>query len=217
MIRTWSMLGLSSILTVALTAPIDAGDTADKGKTIEERLKAIDDTLKTNFANVGTDVSQIRKDISEIKTEAASAKLKFELLEQSVKNLQAQVDILKKRLPYSDVALYPPTDKSTIDDIQRRLTDIQQALTKLQPSTRVAMSAPTGGTGRVVLVNAYTDDMTFYVNGQPYAVGPGARAVLDNVPAGTLTYQAVSDIWGWRGGRTTSLAPNETLTLTASR
>jgi hypothetical protein len=96
---------------------------------------------------------------------------------------------------------------------------IEEAIRKLratEPTTgRIALSPPPS-TGRVVLSNMYHEVMLFVINDKSHRVAPGAMAVLDNIPAGALSYEAISPTWGLVRARSTATLPaNETFTLTA--
>src|SRR5207245_2224330 len=103
------------------------------------------------------------------------------------------------------------------DDIRQRLEQIEKMLSKMQP-TQQRTSGYAGGpnSGRVSLVNAYSEEILFIVNGtKSYRLAPNASMQLDGVPAGALSYQIMSNSWGVGAARTTPLAAGETLTLTA--
>jgi hypothetical protein len=73
---------------------------------------------------------------------------------------------------------------------------------------------PAGG-GRLVLVNHYMEDMLFIINGKPHRIAPGKTVAFEAFPPGAITYEIVSPTWGLRARTTTTLAPGETITLTA--
>ena len=75
-------------------------------------------------------------------------------------------------------------------------------------------SVPTS-TGRVVLVNLYPEELLFRINDKNYRVAPGTNLPVENVPAGTFTYEVISGFYGLLKHSTSPLASNETFTLTA--
>jgi hypothetical protein len=75
------------------------------------------------------------------------------------------------------------------------------------PATSFAVPVP--AQGRVRLVNTYVTDMTATVNGLTYVVPPMQSRDVP-VPVGPLTYQVQQA----QMGRSTTINPNETITLT---
>jgi uncharacterized coiled-coil protein SlyX len=221
MIRTWTMFGLSAVLTLSLAASALTGEPAPaKPKSVEERLAVIEDSLAKSFPKIAQEIKEVRGDIAEAKVNMNLATARLTALENAVKTLQGQVDAIQKRLPPSDrgVALYPPVDRNTLQDLQNKLTEIQQTLNKLQSSSRVAMSSPAPSLGRVVLVNSYPDEsLLFVLNGHAYTLAPNTQQTVENIPVGTLTYEVFSPRYGLRRSNTLPLAANETVTLTAYR
>jgi len=149
-------------------------------------------------------------------------KSKVEAIEEDVAALHNELKKLRKQFAEPTVPSLPGTDKG-LDDIRGRLNAIEQALQRLAPgnstSNRIALSPPINGAtaGRVMLVNLYSEDILFTVNNQMHRVEPGRTKQIDAVPAGALTYEVISPTWGRRAFRTTTLAPNETLTVSATR
>ena len=102
----------------------------------------------------------------------------------------------------------------------RTMKAIQEGIARLGPTDkRVMMSPPTNGaitTGRVMLVNLYTEDLLFLVNGAPHRVPPGRSKLVENIPVGSVQYVVHSARWGTLENRSTTLAPGDTFTLTAA-
>jgi hypothetical protein len=221
MMRTWKLLGLSAVVAVVLTAaPVRAGG---EGKpSVEDRLKAIEDKLgemnraiAKAFGAIETDMKAIKQ---EVKTNDTDAQLKLTAvldrvgaLEKQLTNLRTQVQTMRDRV--ATVANYPPTDKSTLDEIKMRLSQLQDALNRLQStSERKAFSLP--DTGRLVLLNLYGEDLLFVVNQRSYRLAPGASVTLDQ-PAGAFTYEVISPTHGLVRRNTPVLRAGETFPITA--
>ena len=68
-----------------------------------------------------------------------------------------------------------------------------------------------------MLANHYTPDnyLLFIINQKSYRVLSGQTATIDNMPAGTFTYEVISPTSGSRGTQNRTLEPGETYTLTA--
>jgi hypothetical protein len=198
-------------------APAPAGDAKgvkEQLTEIKEQLKALKDSLPESFKSVGKDIRALDKSIKDSKVDITLAQAAISTLQGQVSDLKTELDALKRRLP-ADLRLYPSTDKTSFDEIRTRLADMERMLARMQGQSRVAMSAPVGQTGRVLLVNSYPSEMLFVVNGQSQRVLPGGSVALENVPAGAITYEAIAPSYGVVRSTTTSLAAGETLTLTA--
>jgi hypothetical protein len=214
MLRIWRTSVLPTFVLAALTTPALAGaeTTKDRLKAIEDQLKEMKESLKKSFDQVGKDIKAINEDIKAL----ADARKDLEVkVQKQISDLQTDLNALKRRLSGSDLKLYPAADAGALEELRSRLAQMERTLERLQaPPTRMAFSAPR--TSQLVVVNTYNSDMLFVVNGVEYRVNPGQTFTL-TVPAGTLTYEAIAPGWGIvRPRTTTTLAPGETLTLTAS-
>ena len=221
-------------------------ETVEKRKTpvqdnedLIERITKLDKTIRSQFNGVNeslqtltTDVQGLKKSISEVKADVVA--LQGEQLKQKlqIESAKTQIDLVNEqiaKLQKRSVAAEPgPLDpktpvveKANLEDIRLKLGSIEQAILKLAPGKdRVSMSPPTAqptNTGRVMLVNMYTEDMLFIVNGQRFRVAPNTSRALDAVPTGALTYEVVSPTWGPRSNDRTVLGANETFTISATR
>ena len=229
MLRNWKTLAWCSLLTttVMVQAPLPAAaDEKDKEKTVLERIDSLDQAIKSSFKAVAADtkklsdaVEALTKDAKELKKDSKdlgvsvnSAHERITALEETVKRLRSDLELSRDAGP-GRLAF----DKATMEAIRSKLSDIEQAILKLQPSTgRVAMSPPATPTaGRVVLVNLYQEELLFVINQKGIRVAPGANVPLENIASGVVNYEVISPTWGVRARTTTNLAPNETVTLTA--
>src|SRR5262249_51234515 len=117
----------------------------------------------------------------------------------------------------------PAADKAGLDNVLKRLGSLENAIAKLKTpdstSSRVALSPPSPTplpTGRGGLTNMHYQDVLFVINQKTHQLAPGAAATIDPIPAGVLTYEAISPTWGLVQPLTNrNLLANETFTLTA--
>lgn len=109
-----------------------------------------------------------------------------------------------------------------MDETRGSLKALQDAVAKLaaaEASQRLSMSPPNGtiaNTGRVMLVNLYSEELLFIINGASYRVPANKSRMIENVPTGTLRYEVFADRWGSLENRITTLAAGDTFTLSAS-
>jgi len=227
MMRNWKLLGLSSLVAVALaSSPAPAGEKdetptqGDRIKSVHEELRGLRKLVQKALDQIGADMTDVKQDLKALKANQDDTALKLRDAQNKITDFGKQVDqlrldveTLRKR---GDVSLYPPPgDKAALDDIKARLGDIEAALQRLQPSTTVTKSPPPANTGRLVLVNAYSEELLFLVNQKPYRVAAGATAVLDNLAAGTVNYEVISPTYGLRARNSPFLEPGKSIILTA--
>jgi hypothetical protein len=233
MTRHLKFLALSALTALALAvnpAPAQPppGDPeggkvpdADKLERIEKQLDALNKHLKKAFDNLGVDMKGVKDEINALKESDADttvklrdATMKIGALEKVVNQLRLDIETLQKRV--SPRESFYPDDKGALEEIRARLSQIERMLSRLETtSKRIPDSSPNGGTGRLVLVNQFSDTVLFVINQKPVRVLPGQTAVVDNQPAGVFTFEAISESAGSRGRFTRVLAAGETYTLTA--
>ncbi len=225
MLRNWKTLALCSLFTSAVL--VQAPALADE-KAVLERIDALQESMKKSFDGVAKDMGDFKADFKKIRDsisvleddgvkqrlDVANTNAKVKQIEGALEKIRADIETLRLREP---TIAKTGIDKGSVEDIKAKLGSIEQAILRLQPSTsRVAMSPPTSSaTGRVVLVNLYPEELLYLINGKTFRVAPGANVPVDMVPSGTLNYEVISGTWGLRAKNTTTLAPNETFTLTA--
>ena len=238
MIRTWKTLALYSLLAVAPVAappPVAAAGGADEKlqKRIDDMLGLMGEAIKSmnsvsqGIGEVKKDVKAVQNDVENLKSVAVKLRAdvdgsatRIEDLNKLIGNLQADVSFLKRQVARQANSDHGSSfDKAALEELKKQLVSIEQAIVKLRPAEpttpRIALSPP-AATGRVILANMHYEEMLFLINQKAHRVAPGAVVAVDSVPAGALTYEAISPTWGLVRARTThNLPANETLTLTA--
>jgi hypothetical protein len=228
MMRNWKVLALCTAVTVTLSTPaiVTAGGSPDEKVTpldkmerkLLDALKKLDDEVqwlkgesligKTRYQNTQDKLDKAHEKLEQLATDVSK-------VQTDLGQLRAELNDVKKRFSTSTQALYPPpNDKATLDEIKGRLGKIEEDLAKLGTAARVALSPP-AASGRLQLVNSYSEDLLFIVNGRAYRLAPGMTQMVDQVPAGAFTYEVVSPSWGLRARNSPLLASGETFTITA--
>jgi hypothetical protein len=229
MMRNWKLLALPAVLTAALSATptvVTAGGQGDADKSVLERLEKMDKSIQDAFKKISDEMLLLKGDALIAKASIQKAQEKIDQLEKDmaqtlreVAKLHLEVDDLRKRAPSVTQALYPPPDKANLDDIRSRLGKIELDLARIASSSRTSLSPPPvllpAPVGRLRLINDYSEDLLFLVNGRSYRVAPGTTEVLEGVPAGAFTYEVISPTWGLRARNTPVLAAGEMFTISA--
>jgi hypothetical protein len=100
-----------------------------------------------------------------------------------------------------------------INDLKEQTSRLQRDLEELRrqvgATTRIAGFPPTGGTGRIRLMNTYTTPMSIRINDRVYRLEPGQTQVLEAQPAGPFTYE----VMGVQPPVSRVLGANETYTI----
>jgi hypothetical protein len=86
--------------------------------------------------------------------------------------------------------------RGEIDSLKERLAQLEKELENLrrqQPAVpRISNFPPTGAaTGRIYLINQYSQPVQLVLNGTTYRLAPRDRYVLDGQPAGPFTYEVL--------------------------
>ena len=223
MMRTWKLLALPAVLTAALSAAptvVTAGGQGEGDKPVLERLDKMDKAVQDAFKKISDEMLLLKGDALIAKTGLQKAQEKIDQLEKDmaqalrdVTKLRVEADELRKRGSSSTEALYPPADKAGLDDIKSRLGKIEQELTRIAGSSSTSQSP--ARVGRLRLVNEYSEELLFLVNGRSYRVAPGTTQQVEEVPTGAFTYEVISPTWGLRARNTPVLAAGETFTISA--
>ena len=233
MLRNWKMLTLLAATIVYLEPPqvVAQADDADI-KAILQRMDKMDTALQGSFKAITDQITELKKDTTKLKDSSKTltdnlatlsgetlkqqlnldkTNKRLDIVDEQLKLLRADLDGLKFKVPQTPVA--SGVDKASMDEIRGKLSQIEQALAKIESTNRVSLSPPR--VGRVVLVNLYHEDLLFVINSQTHRVPPNSTMPLDSIPAGQLTYEVIPGTWGLRANNTVSLSANETFTLTA--
>jgi len=138
MTRTWKMYGLSSLVAAALvTAPAPApastegpGPEVDKFKKLEKSISDMEERVIKAFEMIAKDLKT--------KADAADTQLKFQTalgkvndLDKAMKDMRAELEELRKRLPERAPSAYPPSEKPELDEIRTK----PARLNKLWPAS----------------------------------------------------------------------------------
>jgi hypothetical protein len=215
MLKNWKTLALCSLLAATPLASPAVAQAGEKDKILE-KLESMDKALGKAFAEFAKDIDKIKAEIKNLR-EVDLVNQRLEIAQDvTAKMKEVAREVADLRIAFNLLKSLPAgIDKVTIDDIRTKLAAIEQAIIKLGPTEkRLALSPPTQ-VGRVVLVNLYPEELLFIVNQKRYRVDPNATMTLDNIPAGVLSYEVLSATWGQRARSTTTLAANETFSLTA--
>jgi hypothetical protein len=220
MLRNWQTLALCSLLTttvfVQVPAPAVAQEPKEKDQSLQERLERLATAIDLNFKALKAEIGELNKKLTD---DAVKQSLEVNKAKEKINNIETALGEIQRDLLalWKRVEMPAGTDKAAMDGIKSKLETIEQAVLKLQPTTKqISLSPPVAPpSGRVMLINLYGEELLFIVNQKPHRVPPGATMPLENLPAGPLTYEVFSQFWGLQPRRTTNLAANETFTLTA--
>ncbi len=194
MIRTWKILGVTTVVVVVLTAGRGAAQSADhvpdshKPDDIHQELEQLrSDTIrsfqaaKKDIDAVKEDIAHLRKELDEMRnTKATAPRISGDVAPEArvganTHEVQKEIGVLKEEIA--------------------RLGKTLDELRNVGPSgTRTSAYPPSGavaGTGTIRLSNTYTAEVAIIVNGERYTVAPGETRVLAGRPAGTFTYEVV--------------------------
>jgi hypothetical protein len=228
MMRNWKRFGLSTVVAVALTAaPAAAGGTdgvLPKGEkprpATQEQLDDLKQFLHKQFKAI-SEVTKAHDDLlsalkandDDTRLKLSDVQIKVARLDKLMREIASDLEGLRKQLPSATVAQYPPTDKAALEEIKTRLSQLQDAISRLQTgSGRTAFSPPT--TGRLVFINLRPEDMLLVVGQRRWRVAPGASMTVEEA-AGAVTYEVISDSYGLVRRNTPVLRADETITITA--
>ncbi len=218
MLRNWKTLALYSLMTTAVYVQVPspaAAQDKEKEKNLVDSIDQLKKTIDDSFKGVRADFMALKDEVMIIQDDGLKQRLSLSAAAGKIEDIEKALDDLKIKVQSGSASKAAGIDKSSVEEIKLKLGAIEQAILKLQPATsRIAM-APPASVGRVVLLNLYPEKLLFVVNDKSYVVPANSTVSLDNLPAGTLTYELIADYWGSRGRNSSKLAANETLTLTA--
>lgn len=190
MTRTWKTLGLPTLLAALwLPAPVVAQQETGGTKPSVSVPAANTDLLADKMADLKGDLKAL--------TDALDA------LKKAMENLASKEEA---RAMSHDLAL-----KAVSDEIAKLRAELESLRTRLGTTQTSAMYTPSAGqTGRVQIINEFTEQVTVVVNDRTYRVLPGQQELTGPIPAGTFNYQVLG-VQATLQSRT--LAANETYTI----
>jgi hypothetical protein len=228
MIRNWKTLTMYSLLSAAAVAfapqqavvfateknlptNTDGQDKklsdADKDAIagiLRQELKKLEEGV---LANLQKSINSLEGKVSELQNEQTKHKLHIE-------QQKFLIDQLTKRLDAASAS--PVVDKAMMDTLKA----IQDGIAKLAPTEKRSSAYPANGTaastGRVMLVNQYSDELLFIVNGVGHRLPPQTSKFVENIPVGAVGIEVFSTRFGVFSRQATTLAGGETFTLTAN-
>ena len=228
MIRNWKTLTMYSLLSAAAVAfapqpavvfateknlPTNADgqdkklSDADKeaiAGILRQELKKLEDGV---LANLQKSVNALEGKVSDLQIEQLKHKLQIE-------QQKFLIDQLTKRLDAASAS--PVADKAMMDTLKA----IQDGIAKLAPGEKRSSAYPANGTatntGRVMLVNNYSDDLLFIINGLRYRAPAHTSRLVENIPVGPVNIEIAADRFGIFNRQATTLAAGDTFTLTAN-
>ncbi len=192
--RTWTTLGLTAMLTVALAACRAGAQPGDPPKPDDPRqeLEQLRSDTIHSFQAAQKDVAALREEVAHLRKDLE------ELRNARPPAVGVQGD------PASGVEAAPggasPAAQKEIDSLKEQVAQLRKTLDGLRGArpaeSRTSNYGPPGdaaasGTGSIVLLNTYPADVTIVVDGEGYTLAPGERRVLAGRPAGAFTYEVV--------------------------
>jgi hypothetical protein len=206
MLRNWTVLTYSSLLALTLSPVSSAFGGHPDGspqelqaikESVEALSKKLDSMELTLLKSLHANKDAIIRDVTE------ANKLQ----------LETQIGTLSKTLThFEDKVKNLHEVEKTINEIKAQLAKMEAGLGKVNSDTRTANALPVN-LGRIELINFFTEDVLFVVNGNNYRVRPYEKKELLAQPSGSFKYEVI-----WRGlllreGRPT-LETGNTYTLT---
>lgn len=203
-------------------------------KSVDALIKRIDD-LEKKPSEKDAIVDAVRAELKKLEVGPLSditkgmGALQAEQLKQKVQidDLTTQVESLRKKMLAAEKpGPAPSVDKAFMEELREirgSIKALQETIAKLGPIEKRDSAYPNGNgaaarktTGRVAIVNLYSEDLLFVINGVGYSVPARSSKIIENVPTGALNYLVHSERWGPLEERVTSLAAGDTFTLTAA-
>jgi hypothetical protein len=198
--RTWKLLCLPALLTLALTASsVRAKDSDAKTDDIKEILKIVrqmqeeNARLRADFARQQDDIER-RQRLNDQRDEMFEKRLR--ILESKVDDLQRPGKGRVSNYPTEQAA--PSFDQLRDLDARIRRLERERLSGSFTPSDTITPPAvPVVATGAVRIQNLSLNTSIIRINGVTYTVRPG-EAVAATVPSGTFTYEVLADARGFR-------------------
>jgi hypothetical protein len=100
--------------------------------------------------------------------------------------------------------------KVELDELKKQVVQLQKDVENLRSKTSITQSTyPPYQTGRIRLVNTFSEPETIVLNRRSYRLAPGQEEILDNQPAGAFTFEVL----GVQAAVSRTLVANETYTI----
>jgi uncharacterized coiled-coil protein SlyX len=191
--------------------------TTDKDAIAEvfrTELKKLEDGA---LGDISKSIKTLKTDMSALQTEQLKQKRQLD-------DLTDQVESLRKKMLAAGTGPLgtPAVDKAFMEEFRSSMKSLQDIIAKLGPNEKRTSAYPNGNgnaalkTGRVAIVNLYSEELLFVVNGVGHRVPARSSKMIESVPTGALNYEVFSERWGPLENRVTSIAAGDTFTLTAS-
>jgi hypothetical protein len=217
MIRNWKTLTMYSLLSAAAIAfaPQPAVVFATE-KNQPAKADKLSDADKDAIADI------LRKELKKLEDGVlATLQKRVDTLEGKLSALQLEqlghkilIDQLTKRLDATSAS--PVVDKAMMDTLKA----IQDGIAKLAPTEKRSSAYPANGTatntGRVRLINNYSEDLLFIINGLRYRAPANTSRLVENIPVGPVNIEVAADRFGIFNRQAPTLAAGDTFTLTAN-
>jgi hypothetical protein len=225
MIHNWKTLVMYSLLSAAAFAFVLQPAVLFAEETnLLAKIEALSESKKLSAADKDEIAGVLRKELKRLEEGAlANLQKSVDSLKLEVSALQLEqlrhkvlIEQLSKRLDAASAS--PGTEKAMLETLKA----IQDGIAKLAPTEKRVMMYPpnngiTANMGRIVLVNQYSDELSFFVNGVGHRMPALTSRVVDSIPTGTVTVDVYSPRFGGVFNRqATTLAAGETFTVTAN-
>ncbi len=216
MTRNWKALGLAALLAAAVCAP-QARPDSDKPVTVQKQLEDIQAALhqmNQNFERIGNDmrdmglrgaraaqdVRDLQDRVTLIEQQLRSQRSMLRTVQSATQDLRDLQDRLalapRPALPEAGRQAFSFTPTQDLRGIEERLAALEARLRGDERRFSFTPQAPPRRTGVLRLENRSPYGTTFTVNGIPYPVPAFETRLVQNVPAGALTYEVTADGFG---------------------
>jgi hypothetical protein len=181
-------------------------------KAFRAEFKKVEDGA---LDDINRNIKKVRDEMSAIQAEQLRQKQRYDDLSDQIKALRERVAVVEK------TPSTPAVDKAFMEEFRSSMKAMQETIAKIGPiekrdSAYLNGKSAFATTGRVAIVNLYSEDLLFVINGVGYRVPARGSKMVENVPSGALNYLVHSERWGTLENRVTSIAAGDTFTVTAS-
>jgi hypothetical protein len=215
MTRNWKALGLAALL-VAAVGTASARPDPEKPVNVQKQLEEIQATLHTmnqNFERIGNDmrdmglrgaraaqdIRDLQDRVTLIEQQLRSQRSMLRAVQaatQDVRDLQDRLALEPRpALPDAGRRSFSYTPTQDLRNLEERLAALEARLSGDERRFSFTPEAPRR-TGTLRLENRSPYGATVTVNGIPYPVPAFETRLVQNVPAGALTYEVAADGFG---------------------